>query len=76
MHLLHGLGNLLLQTVLGLLAVIQRLPHPGEIRLLLLDGRGKLLDLALPSQQIGHLRLHGTAGHGAAGVHHVALQRY
>ena len=57
-----------------LLALGQLRLHGVQLGAALLERLGQLLQLALAAEEVRHLRLGGAAGHGAAGVHHVALQ--
>ena len=82
----HG-DLLLVQLVLGALAALlfarAAAFHLGHLllgglrpRAHFLQLRGQLLHLALAAQQVLRLLLNAAAGHAAAGVHHVALQRH
>ena len=82
----HG-DLLLVKLVLGALAALLFARAAAlHLRHLLLGGlrprahflqlRGQLLHLALAAQQVLRLLLNAAAGHAAAGVHHVALQRH
>ena len=53
-------------------ALLGRLGAPRHF----LQLRGQLLHLALAAQQVLRLLLDAAAGHAAAGVHHIALQRH
>ena len=76
MQRLEQLAALLLES--GAL-LVQLLVNPAQLLQLGVDRAQlllRLLDLAAAGQQAGHAGLHAAAGHGAAGVHHVALQRH
>ena len=76
--LMHGLHALVAQTFCLGLALL----HGGDVllqggqRLLILGKlRGQLLDFAFARKEIAGFAAHGAARHGAAGVHHLAVQR-
>ena len=76
MQFVQRVAALLLQAVLLCLTFRQLLPEGVQANLPRPEGLGQFLQLPLPAQQAHCPRRGGAAGHGAAGVHHVALQRH
>ena len=76
MQLVVELAAFLLQAGALVLEGGILLPRDLELLLQLLQRLFAFLDLAGAGEEAGGTALHAAAGHGAAGVHHVALQRH
>ena len=70
----QGVSDGLTELCLLLLALLELHLHRIQLGLAAGEDLGQLLQLALAAEEIRYLRLHRAAGHGAAGVHHIALQ--